>query len=398
MKTRKKKHTIFIFAYWHDPRFKKRVGGLIKIFALADNLTKLGNNVVLFLPQIGYPSKQTISRVIEVPLLDLPIIRPLCFHLLSSIFMLIKVIERPDIIYVRKMNSFLPLLLARLFKIPTCFEIPDDPYLAYKSSSTIRGSLEKKIDKYAMQLSAHILVPSVWSKQRLHQIGKVPLAKITVVPSGTDTRLFKPMDKGKCCSGLGIDSSLNYIGFVGSFLMTQGIDTLIDAAHTVLSKHPDTRFLLVGDGPMMKKWKAKVRQQNLQESFIFVGQVAYKNVPKYIGAMDICVAPHRKDSPQSSPVKLFDYMACARPIVASDIGAVREITTNSGCALLVAPDGPDELAQGVKRLIEDKKLRKEMGKKGRKYVVEHFDRKEITAELINKLYNNSVYYPKHIFF
>ena len=389
MKKNKVKHTIFIFAYWHDPRFKKKVGGLIKIFDLADNLTRLGNSVVLFLPKIGYPRKQTISRVIEVPFIDLPIIRPLSFHLLSTVFMLIKIIERPDIIYVRKMNSFLPLLLARLFRIPTFFEIPDDPYLAYKSSSMIKGSLEKKIDKYAMRLSAHILVPSAWSKQRLNQIGKIALAKITVVPSGTDTRLFKPMEKGKCCSGLGIDSSFNYIGFVGSFLITQGIDTLIAAAQAILLKHPDTRFLLVGDGPMMKTWKAKVSRKKLQETFIFVGQVPYKNVPKYIGAMDICVAPHLKDSFQSSPVKLFDYMACARPIVASDIGAVREITKNSGCALLVSPDEPDELAQGVKILIEDNKMRKEMGKKGRKYVVEHFDRRKITARLMNKFYNNS---------
>ena len=101
MKKNKVKHTVFIFAYWHDPRFKKKVGGLIKIFDLADNLTRLGNRVNLFLPKIGYPRKQTISRVIEVPFIDLPIIRPLSFHLLSTVFMLIKVLERPDIIYKR---------------------------------------------------------------------------------------------------------------------------------------------------------------------------------------------------------------------------------------------------------------------------------------------------------
>jgi glycosyltransferase involved in cell wall biosynthesis len=90
-------------------------------------------------------------------------------------------------------------------------------------------------------------------------------------------------------------------------------------------------------------------------------------------------------------------MACARPIVASDIGAVREITNNSGCALLVSPDKPDELAEGVKILIEDKKLRKEMGKRGRKYVVEHFDRRKITAKLMNELFDNSANYYKRLY-
>jgi glycosyltransferase involved in cell wall biosynthesis len=108
-------------------------------------------------------------------------------------------------------------------------------------------------------------------------------------------------------------------------------------------------------------------------------------VPEYIGAMDICVAPHRKDTNQASPVKIFDYMACARPIVASDIEVIREIVEDSGCAVLVAPERPDQLAMAIISLLKDEKAAKAMSLKAREYVVTRFDRRKISEELIQTL-------------
>ncbi|MCK4826209.1 glycosyltransferase family 4 protein, partial [bacterium] len=314
---------IFIIAYWHDPRFKRKVGGLIRILELADNLTGLGNSVVLLLPKIGYPKKQTIAKVIEIPFVDLPLIRPLSFHLISSLILFIKLMERVDFLYVRQMNSFLPMLIAKLFRIPTFFEIPNDPYLAYQSSDKIKRSLEGIINKYSMMLADKIVVLSGWSRRRLNQIGWISLSKIIVLPSGTDTKLFRPLKKKECRKKLGLDPSFFYVGFVGSFFIHQGVDTLIDAAPMILERFANARFLLVGDCPMMDTWKKRVNQKAIQEAFLFTGQVPYKKVPEYIGAMDICVAPHREESNQASPVKIFDYMACNRPIVASNIAVVR---------------------------------------------------------------------------
>jgi len=390
------KYTIFIFAYWHDPRFKRKVGGLIRIFDLADNFTRVGHTVLLFLPKIGYPKKQTVSRVIEIPFIDLPIIRPLSFHLACTVIMLIKLIAAPDIFYVRKMNSLLPMLVAKLFKIPTFFEIPNDPYLAYRSKTKTKMFLERTIDKYSMMLSDKIIVLSEWSKRRLNQIGGIPLSKLIVLPSGTDTELFKPLSKEECCIKLGFDSSFFYVGFVGSFLFHQGLDTLIDSAPNILQEYKNTRFLLVGDGPMMDVWKQKVNREGLERAFVFSGQIPYKKVPEYVGVMDICVAPHLKDTNQASPVKIFDYMACGKPIVASDIEVVREITERSGCAVLVSPEQPNELARAILFLIGGRERREEMGEKGRKYAVHNFDRSKIIGDLIqiHYLHKEPFFYGK----
>jgi len=379
-----KSFLFYIIAYWHDPRFKRKVGGLIKIFDLANNLTRLGHNVILFSPKIGFPERQTIAKVIEIPFIDLPILRPLTFHLLASLVLFLKIYKRPSCIYVRRMNSFLQLLLAKLFKIPSVFEIPDDPYLAYTQQGMIRRLLEKLIDKYSMMLANKIVVPSGWSKRRLNRIGGIPLSKLIVLPSGSDTELFTPLSREECCTGLGFDPSLLYVGFAGSFFSYQGIDTLIDSAPKILKQFVNTRFLLIGDGPMMYTWQDKVSQKGLQEAFIFSGLVPYKQVPQYIGAMDICVAPHKRDTNQSSPVKLFDYMACGKPIVASDIDVVREIINHNECAILVHPDNSTELANAIIFLLGDKIKREEMGAAARDFVISKYDRKQ-TAKTVQAI-------------
>ncbi len=136
---------------------------------------------------------------------------------------------------------------------------------------------------------------------------------------------------------------------------------------------------------MMDTWRNKVKEKRLRYAFIFTGQVLYKKVPNYIGAMDICVAPHQKDSNQASPVKIFDYMACGRPVVASNIDVVREIVGKSECALLVAPQKVDNLVKGIISLIEDEERRKEMSIRGREYAVYNFDRKKIIEDFLSNI-------------
>ena len=67
----------YLFAYWHDPRWKKFVGATVKIWDLADNLTKNGHEVILFLPKYNFDSTSVMFRVVEVPVFNIPFLRPL---------------------------------------------------------------------------------------------------------------------------------------------------------------------------------------------------------------------------------------------------------------------------------------------------------------------------------
>ncbi len=374
---------ILIVAYWHDPRFKKKPGGLIRMFELADNLTGLGHHVTMVLPKLGSPQTQTRARVVAVPFLDFLFLRPLSFHFLSSVCLLFLGMKKLNIMYVRQMNSFLPLLIAKLYGIPSYFEIPNDPYIGYSSIGRYKQWLVKLIDKVCLYLCGRVVVLSDWSKRRMNILGDIQLSKIQVFPSGTDTELFHPMEKEPACHKLGFDPSSVHIGFIGSFLSYQGIDILIDAAPLILENNSNTRFLLVGSGPMKADWENEVQRKGLQDYFIFTGHVPYRKVPNYISVMDVCVAPHHSETNQASPVKLFDYMASGRPIVASDIDVVREIIGDSGCAILTSPGVSEDLARGILSLIGDRQLRLAMAESGRKYAVEHYSRKLLTKDLFS---------------
>ncbi|MBW6499459.1 MAG: glycosyltransferase family 4 protein [Bacteroidales bacterium] len=377
------KMNILIVAYWHDPRFKKKPGGLIRMFELADNLTDLGHHVTMVLPKLGFPETQTRARVVAIPFWDLPMLRPLSFHLILSITLLYMCLTKTDFIYVRQMNSFLPLLIAKFYGRQSYFEIPNDPYIGYSLINKTKRWAVKLIDTICMHLADKIIVLSDWSKTRLHVLGRVPISKILVFPSGTDTELFHPIRKEDACRKLKLSPASLYVGFIGSFFAYQGIDILIEAAPLVLEKIPDTRFLLVGDGPMRIAWEKKVQEKDVQSRFIFTGHVPYQEVPNYIGAMDVCVAPHHQETNQASPVKLFDYMASGRPIVASDIDVVREIVKDSGCAILPEPGDAKSFAQGILFLLENHEVKQQMAEKARKYAVMYYDRKTLTKSLFD---------------
>jgi len=372
---------IIIVAYWHDPRFKKKSGGLIRMFELADNLIGLGHHVTMVLPKLGLPQTQTRARVVAVPFLDWSFLRPLSFHFLSSLCLICLCLKNVNFIYVRQMNSFLPLLIAKLYGISSYFEIPNDPYIGYSLINKYKQWPVKLIDKLCMRLCDRVVVLSEWSKRRINAMGGIPLSNILVFPSGTDTELFHPIEKKYACQKLGIDPSYHYVGFIGSFLAYQGIDILIDAAPLVLEKIPNTRFLLVGDGPLRAAWEKKAQEEGVKDHFIFTGHVPYREVPTYIGAMDICVAPHHMDTNQASPVKLFDYMAAGRPIIASDIEVVREIIADSECAVLTPPNHPGVLAEKIVFLINNEKLRYKLAENGRRWAKEKYDRKTLTKNI-----------------
>ncbi|MFC1559023.1 glycosyltransferase family 4 protein [Gemmatimonadota bacterium] len=373
---------IKIVAYWHDPRFSRKQGGLIRMFELADNLTRGGHEIQLFLPRLGYPREQTIAEVIQIPFIGLSFIRPLSFQVACNLALFFRMSRRIDAVYVRQMNSCLPLLIARIFRVTCIYELSNDPFLAYEKLGIIRRTFEKFMDRSSIRLANKVVVLSEWSKERLSRLGGVPAPKIAVMPSGADLDLFRPMDKTECRTNLKLDPSLLYIGFIGSFHVDQGIDYLIDAAPSILSRNNDVRFLLVGDGPASGPWRKKVEELRLGEVFIFSGLVNYRSVPEYIGAMDICVAPHSPSTNQASPVKLFDYMACRRPIVASNIEVVRQIVEECGCAILVEPADTDALADGIITLLDDEGMRDSMADRGLRHVVDNYNRKKAADDLI----------------
>ena len=118
----------------------------------------------------------------------------------------------------------------------------------------------------------------------------------------------------------------------------------------------------------------------------FTGIVSYQEIPQYLAACDILVSPHVPNPDGTpffgSPTKLFEYMAMGKGIVASNLAQIGEVLEHQKTAWLVKPGDVKDLADGILRLAQDKKLREELGKNARQKAIKNYTWEENVKRLI----------------
>jgi len=204
--------------------------------------------------------------------------------------------------------------------------------------------------------------------------------KIFVVPNGANVNLFKPIDElEKTIKYLrqlyGINKNDYVIVFVGNFEPHHGIEYLIKSAPLILREFPNTKFLIVGDGPIKNELVNLVDKLNLSDEIIFTGRIDYEKIPFYINLASVCVAPFiraRNEKIGLSPLKIYEYLACGKPVIASDIKGAGDLLRHSNAGIAVKPEDPVELANAIIKLLKDEELRRQMGENGRKVVVNNY--------------------------
>lgn len=191
---------------------------------------------------------------------------------------------------------------------------------------------------------------------------RVPREKIEIVPGGVNTDLFRPDsaagDRVRRKYGL---EEKRLILYVGSFSAWHGVEGLVKASSRVLREFRDVCFLLVG--PYYEQAEALAQKLSVGHAFVFTGPVDYCEVPDFINAADLAVAPYdpsgsplRKKFGLGAPLKLLEYMACQTPVIASSIEPIRGLIRHGESGILVPPGDHDELAAQIIRLLRDKEL------------------------------------------
>ena len=151
--------------------------------------------------------------------------------------------------------------------------------------------------------------------------------------------------------------------FVGTFKPWHGLDLLIHAFGALADIHPEARLILVGDGPLLSEIEKQVSENGLEEKVIFTGTVEPNLVPGLLSLADIAVLNPRVSgaSTAQSPLKLFEYMAAGKAIVAPKIDYVEKILTDHENGLLITPDDVEALTCSLLELVENGQLRQRMG-------------------------------------
>ena len=185
--------------------------------------------------------------------------------------------------------------------------------------------------------------------------------RIFIEPDGVDLKKFDIEDKKQTYrKEFNFPEDKKIIGYVGrleTLGKEKGADVLIKALKIIEKDESDVLLCFVG-GPLdrIRQYQDFAEKIGLeQENIIFVDQVKHKLIPRYLKSFDVLAMPFPNTEHYAhymSPLKMFEYMASKRPIAASDLPSIREIL-NEQNSVLVKPNNAQELAQGIKRLLQD---------------------------------------------
>lgn len=268
--------------------------------------------------------------------------------------------HRPDVIYERA-NLFFPASawLRRLLAAPLLLEV--NAPLAQERSEHGRLSFKRLAhwsERASWRAADHLLPVSQVLADRLIRTG-VPRGRITVVPNGVRLEALPDDPEAKRRLGLEGKTVLGFVGFVRDW---HRLDQILH-----LLREPDAanlHLLVVGGGPDFPALRRTVRNRGLEDRVTLTGTVPRHRIPAYISAFDIAL--QAGVTSYASPLKLFEYMALGKAIVAPDQANIREILADGQNALLFDPARPEGLRRAVERLRRDPDLRQRLGQAARR--------------------------------
>lgn len=192
----------------------------------------------------------------------------------------------------------------------------------------------------------------------LTQAGAEP-SRVHVIGNAVDTSHFRPGIPPIAMPSIPSDAFV--VGFTGSLKMWHGVDTLMTAFQMLREVEPRAHLLICGDGPKRGWIDGFVVGAGLQDAVTLAGWVDHSALPGLIARMDVATAPYpASDDHYFSPLKLYEYLAMGRPVVASNIGQTSELLSGSQAALLLPPGDTDALTQALLSLAKDPGRRRAM--------------------------------------
>jgi glycosyltransferase involved in cell wall biosynthesis len=170
------------------------------------------------------------------------------------------------------------------------------------------------------------------------------------------------------------------IGYAGLHGLAQGLETIIHAA-SLLTQHQDLLFAFFGEGPEKEKLVRLSADAHLTNIRFYPTQPASR-MSELISTFDIAIIPlKRLDLFKGAlPSKIFEAMAGAVPIIASIDGEARALVEKARAGICIEPENPQAMADAIVQLYNDPSYRKTLGENGRRYVIEHYNRRSIAEE------------------
>ncbi|MDD5609946.1 MAG: glycosyltransferase family 4 protein [Candidatus Omnitrophica bacterium] len=368
-----------------------------RIRAFAKEFTKSGHEVKL----VYFPSADSNTgnkepafpvgyEVISLSRSQSPVI------FIKNIIEITKLAKWSDVVHFQKCHHYaaLPAVIASYITGKHLHYDWDDweEQIWYESCgesahSLFIGSFFKILERVLPLLSDTLSVSSSCLRDLALGFG-VSEKNIYLAPVGADPEEFDlNLDGSEIRKKYNIASPL--ILYVGQLHGAQYIDLFIKAANIILHNEPGVKFMIVGKGFMEESLKRLTFELGINDKVIFTGSVPHDEIPQYIAAADICVAPFKdtKAVRCKSPLKIVEYMAMGKPVVASSVGEARIML--GGVGVMVSPGDYRALAGGISRLLKDNVLKENLGIFARKRIEKKYNWRNISSCLVAAYKNNA---------
>jgi glycosyltransferase involved in cell wall biosynthesis len=266
---------------------------------------------------------------------------------------------RPDAIYERANIYMLSgVWAARLFNLPLLLEV-NSPLTEERAKfdGLAMPSFARWTEEVTWRRASYVLPVTAILGGYVERAG-VPPSRIVVTSNGVNEEEFRivpPAGRPALPAHFGAGPVLGFVGYVRAW---HGLPQIVD----LLARDPDfadANLMVVGDGPGRPDLEARAKELGVADRLWVCGLVERERLAAHISCFDVALQP--EVTSYASPLKLFEYMALSRAIVAPDAPNIREILTHQQDSLLFEPNSPTSLGDAIRALVRDSALRARIG-------------------------------------
>lgn len=359
------------------------------------HLAKRGHETFLFAlhSKEKYQPKMKDVHVISIPLRYIRYLSSLAYTLLLFLFLPFYFINlKPDFIIVEPNDlAFLCLLPTLLFPRSKRPKIIMD----VRSTPVLSGPKETLVFNTAIYIAKKLFdgITIITPMMRKEICAKFDIDPrlVGVWADGASTTLFNSenYDRIAMRKRLGLDHKF-VILYHGALSMQRGILESIKSIETLKGRYPDLVLFLLGDSHSFPEIKKLIQKCDVQDTVITHDKVRYEDVPQYISLCDVGLVP-LPDLPiwrHQCPLKLLEYLAMGKVVIATDIPANREVIGKSKCGIYISSANPREIAKAIIYAHDNKEKLKEWGSYGRTIINEKYSWKKVAEEFENYLFGH----------
>lgn len=318
---------------------------------LAERAREAGVNVQLF-PCQGRFDKRTITAVRDF------IVR-----------------EKPSVLHSHGYKANFYFLLANRGRLPWIVT----NHLWKRTNATLK--IYAHLDSLVMRKADCIVAVSEQIANDMKQRG-IAADKVAIIENGVSLERFRIGNKDEMRKAFGFNGNEKVIGTVASLTPEKGHTYLIDAAREVIHKHPEARFLIIGDGPQRQSLEETTAHLGLSGKVIFTG--SRKDIPEILSLLDAFVLPSFKEG---LPMALLEAMAAKVPVIATKVGAVPKLIEDGVSGILIPPKDPQAIADAAIEVLSDEQGSLKMARKGFERVRDHYSSATMAQKYL-ALYND----------